>query len=337
MHAEAPGKLFVAGEYAVVEPGEPAILFAVNKNIRVEIQHSPIFDRSAMSPHVLAACDLIEEMREHRGITTKPFALTIHSELENEHGVKFGLGSSAAVTVATIDVLNQWYGFGLSLTERYRMALLATLTLSPRASGGDVAASTFGGWVWYRSPDRAAVMETFRSEGLRSALASSAWLVGEILPIETSPDVHVLVGWTGSAASTDELVASMIHAEDAAQFDHETFLYESRQIVTQLAQALPKNPDKVLQLIREARALLQKLSSSTGTVIETSQLRTLCDLAEAHGAAAKSSGAGGGDCGIVLTKTLSKHANILRDWKQHGITDLHISAHVNKGNADEQR
>ena len=33
---EAPGKLYVLGEYAVVEPGHRAILIAVDRYVRVE-------------------------------------------------------------------------------------------------------------------------------------------------------------------------------------------------------------------------------------------------------------------------------------------------------------
>ena len=34
----APGKLYVAGEYAVVEPGHPAILVAVDRFLTVELE-----------------------------------------------------------------------------------------------------------------------------------------------------------------------------------------------------------------------------------------------------------------------------------------------------------
>ena len=34
----APGKLFIAGEYAVVEPGYPAILVAINQFIMVSLE-----------------------------------------------------------------------------------------------------------------------------------------------------------------------------------------------------------------------------------------------------------------------------------------------------------
>ena len=37
----SPGKLFIAGEYAVVEPGHPAIIVAVDQFINVTIEGAP--------------------------------------------------------------------------------------------------------------------------------------------------------------------------------------------------------------------------------------------------------------------------------------------------------
>ena len=36
IQATAPGKLFIAGEYAVVTPGQPALIAAVNRYVTVE-------------------------------------------------------------------------------------------------------------------------------------------------------------------------------------------------------------------------------------------------------------------------------------------------------------
>ena len=35
---QSPGKLFIAGEYAVVEPGEPSVLVAVDRHVAVEVE-----------------------------------------------------------------------------------------------------------------------------------------------------------------------------------------------------------------------------------------------------------------------------------------------------------
>lgn len=39
-HAKAPGKLYIAGEYAVVEPGHPAVIVAVDRFIDVSLSPS---------------------------------------------------------------------------------------------------------------------------------------------------------------------------------------------------------------------------------------------------------------------------------------------------------
>src|SRR5690606_6216463 len=100
----------------------------------------------------------------------------IVSELDDDSGRKYGLGSSGAVTVAVVAVLNEFYELQLTQEERCKLALLATIEISPRASGGDLAASTFGGWVRYVSPDRAALRRYRASHGVQAALASEdAW------------------------------------------------------------------------------------------------------------------------------------------------------------------
>ena len=40
IETRAPGKLFIAGEYAVVEPGQPAVLIAVDRCITVQLTES---------------------------------------------------------------------------------------------------------------------------------------------------------------------------------------------------------------------------------------------------------------------------------------------------------
>ncbi|MEU1548279.1 hypothetical protein [Nocardia sp. NPDC005745] len=83
-----------------------------------------------------------------------------------EDGHKLGLGSSAAVTVATVDALAVFYQPHLDRTDRYRLAMLASLTVGPNGSGGDIAASTWGGWVAYCSPDRNRVRDLARGRSV---------------------------------------------------------------------------------------------------------------------------------------------------------------------------
>lgn len=53
----APGKLYIAGEYAVVEPGHPAIIVAIDQFISVSI--GPAKKAAAFNPLNIATCRFV--------------------------------------------------------------------------------------------------------------------------------------------------------------------------------------------------------------------------------------------------------------------------------------
>lgn len=374
IETRAPGKLFIAGEYAVVEPGQPAVLIAVDRCITVRLTESEgagrihsseygqapvVWRREDDGEHiivderpfdyVLSAISTVEELRSGRGASPRYFDLEISSELNDSDGRKFGLGSSAAVTVATIAALDEFYELGLTLTERFKLAVLATIAISTKASGGDLAASTFGGWIRYSSPDRAALHAHREAHGVVSALSCSEWASCSARRVTPPSSLNLLVGWTGSPASTEHLV-TRIHTprEQAAESSAETtaapqktrplvsFAAESHTLVDDLVAAFDADDAEAsLTTIRSVRTLLRRLSDSTGSLIETEALHDLCEIAETHGAAAKPSGAGGGDCGIALAHSHTEAQTILSGWEAAGIRPLDLGAHRQEGEIDE--
>lgn len=83
------------------------------------------------------------------------YNLQIESDLDDKKtGKKYGLGSSAAVTVAAVRALCKWYGLTLTTPELCKLAIIASSLVKKSGSGGDVAASTYGGWVMYRAYNR---------------------------------------------------------------------------------------------------------------------------------------------------------------------------------------
>ena len=70
------------------------------------------------------------------------------------------------------------------------------------------------------------------------------------------------------------------------------------------------------------RLALKEMGKQTGVLIETEQLSQLCEIAQAHGGAAKTSGAGGGDSGIAFIFEEEKAQAIIADWEKAGITNL---------------
>lgn len=354
----APGKLYIAGEYAVVETGFPAVLIAVDRYITVRVSparsetgHITTDQNSGsrlewyrrgsdmlIAPDqdqfsfVLAAVRVVEQAAVALGVPLQVYDLDITSELDDGSGRKFGLGSSAAVTVATVRALCAHYRLELTRMEQLKLALLASIEVQRSGSGGDVAASMFGGWIAYTSFDR----EWARSQ--RSTLPLLDLLkvdwpglsVRQVVP----PDhLRLIVGWTGSPASTSKLVDDVQSRKDAdAVWDYATFLAESRRCVEDFIRALDdEDTPGILAGIRRNRALLRELGEHTGTTIETPTLRRLIESAEDHGGAAKTSGAGGGDCGIVLISEGADIDGLLAVWERADIRVLNLHGHQPDG------
>ncbi|WP_327139170.1 phosphomevalonate kinase [Nocardia sp. NBC_01327] len=360
--SRAPGKLFIAGEYAVVEPGHLAVLTAVDRFATATVSESKEADTQLHSDldggmtlscrrvgdrmipstadgavpasfaYVFAAVTAVNRLLVEREIPERAFLLDISSDLGDADGRKFGLGASAAVTVAAVAALGRFYGLGLSSMDRYRLAMLATISINPKASGGDIAASTWGGWISYRSPDRALVSELLAHNGIDAALRAP-WPGLAVRPLPAPTELTMQVGWTGKPASTPALVAGLGNSSRQLS-DRTAFLSHSNECVERLSAALEAgNSIGIGDEIRCARELLIDLDATAGLGIMTPLLEALCAAGDAVGAAAKPSGAGGGDCGIALIdRTRSAALDELTDrWVTAGIRPLPLRTHPSEG------
>ena len=141
------------------------------------------------------------------------------------------------------------------------------------------------------------------------------------------------MGWTGSPASTPRLVADgQAHTRGAQDAAYTAFLRESEACLSALTLALREDDARETGLrIQEGRRLLSGLSRTSGITIETSQLRRLVEIAQEHGAVAKSSGAGGGDCGIALCPPGTDVAAMHAAWESAGIQPLDLRVHSHSG------
>lgn len=361
IETRAPGKLFIAGEYAVVEPWQPSVLVALDRFITVRLSeasgagsvhsdeygHLPLVwtrddDRVTIDTdrhpydYVMAAVDVVERLRSELGVAPRFHDLRISSELDDASGRKFGLGSSAAVTVATVAALDAFYDLGLTRRERFGLALLATVRVNPAASGGDLAASTFGGWIRYSAPDRERLAALIAERPVTEVLRTDVYWTGfDVEALEPPADLRLLVGWTGSPASTTRLVDVVRRHRGDAATGYEAFLDASRACVGDLVTSLQAGDTAgSLAALRRNRQVLRRLGEDVGSAIETGALTTLCDVVEEAGAAAKPSGAGGGDCGIALVPADVSESRILRAWEAHDIRHLTVAVHPSEGPTD---
>ncbi|MFC6012115.1 phosphomevalonate kinase [Nocardia lasii] len=352
----APGKLFIAGEYAVVEPGHLAVLTAVDRYATATVSAATDTEHITLGSdldggitlscgrhgdeliptsdpvvppafsYVFAAVSVVHRLLVERGVPIRPFRLDVRAELGDADGRKFGLGSSAAVTVAVVAALDRFFALYLDHMDRYRLAMLATIAVNPRASGGDVAVSTWGGWLAYRSPDRAQVADILARDGVEAALRAP-WPGLSVRPLPTPDELTLQVGWTGNPASTPGLVARL-------GGDRSTFLAHSEQCVQRLVTAIDTGDAAATRTeIDRARTLLVGLDDDSGLGIMTPRLRALCAAGAAVGAAAKPSGAGGGDCGIALIERTrpAAIAELTGRWISAGIRPLPLRTHPFEG------
>ena len=128
----APGKVFLFGEHAVVY-GAPGIAMAIRPRVFVTVRKS----RSAHH----AKSPYIDNCFQEMGVRGSVY---VNSQLPSSSG----LGSSAAVTVATLSAINDEFG------KKYRQEEIADMAFAiekkvqkGRASPTDTTVSTFGGLV----------------------------------------------------------------------------------------------------------------------------------------------------------------------------------------------
>ncbi|MCX4095783.1 phosphomevalonate kinase [Nocardia sp. alder85J] len=351
----APGKLLIAGEYAVVRPGHPAVVVAVDRFVTVTVSDTaaestmtsdsnggtrircgrtgdrlvPAGDRETISffSYALAAVRVVEQLVVESGRPPRHFDMRIAGrDLSDADGRKFGLGSSGATTVAIVDALGAFYGLRLEAMDIFRLAMLATLTVNPRASGADLAAAVWGGWLEYRSPERARLAIAPGERDVTAKLRA-AWPGLSVRPLPAPKQLRLLIGWTGEPQATTALVARI----DDEQWDTPLFagfLADSDLCVTGLIDAIEADDViKIQHRIGRARRILEGLDSAAHVGIRTPVLDALCAAADLVGAAAKPSGAGGGDCGIaILGRDSDRQATELtRRWLAADIRPLALN------------
>lgn len=350
---KAPGKLYIAGEYAVVENGYPAILVALDQFVTCSIEESAAevgkiisrqYHNNALQWHrlgeqmvvdnrdnpfsyILSAIKVTEEYARSFARELRIFDLHIDSQLDSDSGKKYGLGSSAAVTVATVKALCRFYNLPVTKDEIFKLAAIAHFEVQGNGSLGDVAASVYGGWIAYHSLDRQWLAQQRKYLDLRT-LVDLPWPDLKIESLKAPSNLQLLIGWTGKPASTSQLVDKISLFKARQQKEYRQFLEDNKHCIQRMVDGFHNaDLESIKNEIRYNRELLKQLGTNSGVHIETPVLNKLCEIAEDFGGAAKTSGAGGGDCGIVAIDRDSNFKLVLKKWAANKIEQLPLSVH----------
>lgn len=147
----APGSLMLFGEHAVLQKNH-AISSAIDKRVFVQVKK-----RSDDIVKIQSSLGQIETSR-HALTPCKPFTFVIQAllsqnitsgvelEITSEMSPLFGLGTSAAVTVATLKAVTALFDKPIDLLTQ---SIAVIRAVQSRGSGADVAASLHGGTVFY--------------------------------------------------------------------------------------------------------------------------------------------------------------------------------------------
>jgi len=318
------GKLYWAGEYAILEPGQLALIKAIPIYMTAEIKasndyrlYSDMFSYSVdLRPDssyalIQETVALVEEYLTAQGVELQSFSLDIRGKMERE-GKKFGLGSSGSVVVLVIKAMLAFYERLADRELLFKLASAVLLKRGDNGSMGDIACIVSEDLVLYQSFNRETVAQWLEKEDLKTVMERD-WGFS-ISSVEPALEFDFLVGWTKEVAVSSHMVKQIKDNMNSS------FLQASKETVANLVKALEVGQEEtIIDLLEQASQLLEGLSSD----IYTPSLRQLKDASRDLKAVAKSSGAGGGDCGIALSFDQDSTTLLKKRWADLGIELLY--------------
>lgn len=296
----APGKVTIFGEHAVVY-GKPAIVGSINKRVYVTMEKRSDnlikitstdlsfkglsikiggkieveADDKVLEPlrYVIKAIEIASEyVKEKSGLN-----VFINSEMP----IGAGLGTSAAISVATLAAYSYALGHELSLNEISKLGHAVELSVQGIASPMDATITTFGGMIW--------LMPNIGFEQLNPSI-----------------EIPFILGYVKREESTAKMVKKVKELKERNEKIVEMIMNSIGAIVEEGKLAILKGDLERLGLLMNINhGLLDSLGVST---------KLLNDMVYASRSAgamgAKLTGAGGGGCIIALCPNKKREVSL---------------------------
>jgi mevalonate kinase len=293
MHVEAsaPGKMILFGEHSVVY-GKPAVVLAIDRRAKVTAEKrddkkifidadnlgfSGYFEDETYYPvrgkawrgRNLAALNVAAKktmsyIGENNGINLK-----VRSMIP----IAVGLGSSAAICVATVSAVERLFDSGLKQEEISRIAFEGETIIHGKPSGVDNNISTFAG-----------VMSYDQENGIKR--------------YKLDHDIPFIIGNTKKKRSTKKMVENVAALKERNPVEMDKILNTMGSIAESGLKALKEGD---IYRIGDLMDLNHGFLSAIG--VSTMKLEILCHTSRNNGAlGAKLTGAGGGGCIIALAE-----------------------------------
>jgi mevalonate kinase len=285
--SSAPGKLMLFGEYAVIYD-KPCIVTAVDLRVYV-VAKANRSDTIVVNPSTTTETYTIPVNRMFETSTdflkdisfVMAGVVRFYKSYNIRNGLtiqtfgpknSFGLGSSSAVTVATIKALGEYFGITLSQRELFDLSYQSVIDVQGKGSGFDVASAVYGRTLYFLAGGKV------------------------IEPLEVN-QLPLIIGYSGTKVSTVKLI-------DAVQDSFRKYpsiiggTFDIIQLVVEDAKRklVSGQWNDVGLLANINQGLLDALDVNTLPLA-----RMIFAAREAGALGAKLSGAGGGDCMFAIT------------------------------------
>ncbi|MFC2064342.1 mevalonate kinase [Chloroflexota bacterium] len=285
--SSAPGKLMLFGEHAVLQ-GYPCLVTSVDLRYQVSIAtiKDPVI--SIQTPQLENRCEYfsisIEDLSKDslKQDETK-FVLAVLQEMVQRSGYRkglriqtngpinsYGLGSSSAISVASVHAFAELFSMQLSLEDVFQTAYEAVLKVQKTGSGFDVAAAIYGGTIRYQ--------------------------IGKAIQKLNVDRMPLVIGFSGKKVSTVDLVDNVEKSKKRNPEVYKTFFQAIGEITETAQNALLEEDWRGLGRLADRNQEVLENMCVSAPALE----RSITAAKKAGAFGAKLSGAGGGDCMFAI-------------------------------------
>lgn len=241
IEVSAPGKIILSGEHAVVY-GKPEIITAIDRRLRVDIQEF----KKAAKPLIFSSQEptnlLKFAVKKIFKILGKFPQKNLQISVDSEIPVGSGLGSSAALAVATTTALFKYFNQPFDREKINKIAYEIEKKQHGHPSGGDNTIVTYGGFLWYRKETE--FLKLFQPLKFNPRQLPEFVLINTGRPLET----------------TGEMVMHVKQLYDRSRSRIERILNEIEKVTKEMLVALSQAKKKAIILaIKRNESLLEEL------------------------------------------------------------------------------
>ena len=309
----APGKVFLSGEYLALEGGS-AIILSTKQRSRVSIEdhkkpynlfYSSVLDQYfEFSVNENYEVDWVENDPQSFGLfislaicelKIKPSKALISIDTNEFYssGKKIGLGSSASIAAAIINVLDEYFNLQLSESAKIQKAVnIHALSQDNFGSGLDVITSCAD----------SGVVECNLKMANEHKWRSLKW----------PSDLYIKGVITSDQSSTKMMIEKYNRGKDSNQIFFNKLYSEINHLLNQISTAWDtQNSAKIIELMQTYNTFINQLNEKFNLGIFSDEHKQLIELARSADIFYKPSGAGGGDLGLVITNSEKKLTHFL--------------------------